>query len=361
MITTKLVYGKKKPELIGVGNSYSGVKKWLHAALINDEIYCTPSHFNDVLQINIANETTSLYGANAGTYVFKWLNGTTSGTTVCSFPHHHNAVMFINSSGLVELITIPTTLASPAFYSTVYANGYYYGIPRSNRYIWKINESTKELTQVGADLGSEIDKYRHSVYDGQRYIYLIPETGKTKILQFDTVTDTHQEIGGDYVGNNKWQEGVLADNGHIYVAASNNPYFLKIDTTNFTTSLIGNSFGSSTVKYIALKKASNGLLYGFPRNAEKIVVIDPNNDSVSEIDHLFDPGGKFNNTMYYDGKVYGIPCDNSHLVSLNIQTGVIKKLGSELIGIDKFKASLIHDGWLYLIPFSYATVLKIKL
>ena len=81
-----------------------------------------------------------------------------------------------------------------------------------------------------------------------------------------------QDLGS---GSNKYQILALANNGKLYAAPRDASKVLEIDPVNQTTTLIGQDLGSVSGKYVSLALANNDKLYAAPRTASQVLEIDP--------------------------------------------------------------------------------------
>ena len=82
-------------------------------------------------------------------------------------------------------------------------------------------------------------------------------------------------IGQVLSGNAKYQSIKLANNGKLYAVPRNASKVLEIDPINQTTALIGQDLGTASDKYIGLELANNGKLYACPYQASQVLEINP--------------------------------------------------------------------------------------
>ena len=118
---------------------------------------------------------------------------------------------------------------------------------------------------------------------------------------------------------NKWTGGVLAPNGKIYGIPTSSNKILEIDPSNNTTSLFGDlSVIGSGLKWRGGVLAPNGKIYGIPANTTKILEIDPVNQTTS----LFGNVGNSDSDWYGgvlapNGKIYCIPLNATQILVID--------------------------------------------
>ena len=74
---------------------------------------------------------------------------------------------------------------------------------------------------------------------------------------------------------NKWQGGVLANDGMIYGVPCDAPYVLRINPETAECSFIGGDLGTMEDKYQGGFLAHDGCIYCIPENAEHVMRIHP--------------------------------------------------------------------------------------
>ena len=223
----------------------------------------------------------------------------------------------------------PGLIGSSKYIGGVLAsNGKIYGIPFSATNVLIIDPvaGTADTTTInstkypGLSGGS---KYYGGVVAPNGKIYCMPYLA-TNVLIIDPVTNTADTttLSGLSSQNGKYFGGVLAPNGKIYCMPYLAPNVLIIDTlsnppTADTTTINSTLYPELNVlaKYVGGCLAPNGKVYGVPRDANSVIIIDPLTDTAdfTTITGLNYTGS---NTGLYagavtapNGKLYGIPRD----------------------------------------------------
>jgi len=74
--------------------------------------------------------------------------------------------------------------------------------------------------------------------------------------------------------SNKYAD-VVKNNGKAYGIPANASQVLEIDSSNQTTTLIGQDLGNGLQKYFKGAKANNGKIYAAPFNSLQVLEINP--------------------------------------------------------------------------------------
>lgn len=143
-----------------------------------------------------------------------------------------------------------------------------------------------------------VQKWHSSVIGMDGKLYAIPYDVE-KVLIMDIYAADAQKLeltnfGLNLVGISKWVGACLHPNGKIYCCARGSNMVLVIDTnplsptyntaklTNFGVDLnAGSNAGSTGIKWSFLHLGADGRMYGLPRSARNVLVIDPTDFSVS--------------------------------------------------------------------------------
>ena len=203
------------------------------------------------------------------------------------------------------------------------------------------------------------------------------------VLEFDPVTETMSTFGSNIPAyptvTNGWDKGIVAPNGHIYCAPSGSNQVLKIDVTNKTASLFGDTgyigiladpnqangdTGSSkfcgahlvgTKIYLVPQYASDEIPAGQSTpNIKRIVgIIDTTNDTLDVTSFKFGEsdlpqlennsatnGGNGNSVGYVfnrsvdgpDGKIYCIPYDYPWVCVIDPINNSISRMNNNYVG-----------------------------
>lgn len=273
----------------------SSSDSYLGAVLGRDgKIYAIPGTASQVLVINTADDTAILtdFGLTLTGGVAKWFGGTEgrNGKIYCAPWNASNILVIDTATGTASLQTFGLTYNSTS------------------------------ARHLGGTRG----------LDGK--IYMAP-FGENRVLIIDPATETatHNGYGLSMsIGSEKFASGTIAADGKLWFP----PYqstsgALCIDTAAGTASYktLGVSW-SGSAKWEALVNGPDGKLYGIPRTAPDILVIDPVAGTGYRSNFgLTLSGGThryFHGLMHPDGKIYGIPGNVANV--LKIDFGAIPAL-----------------------------------
>lgn len=190
-------------------------------------------------------------------------------------------------------------------------------------------------------------------------IYCIP-SDHDRVTVIDPDDDSVTEIGDTYNASNKWNGGTLAANGFIYATPAADNNFLKIDTTNNTTSLISAGTSNASVKWNSAVFIPNGKIYSAPVNTNTVLVLDTSDDSVNTINIGTANGAVPSIAPGPDDNVYCIPRDGTQIVKINTTNHAHTSFGSLSAGSLKWqRASLTSGGEIICAPLNSTTILVI--
>ena len=291
---------------------YWGQDKWLGGMSSADGkfIYGVPGSAKEVLCIDTETGGSSLLG---GPYVgkFKWLRGVTC-------PH------------------------------VVYA------LPSNAHTILRIDPATQSVSQVdyGAT-GEEKWQWHGGVYSNG-HVFAVP-CNATQVLKINAETDQVEFIGGPWEGKHKWYGGILASNGAMYCIPQTAPGVLKVDTVTGACTLIGEEICQQHLEHCKKHGGylwhggsvtdDGKLIFGIPSNADYVLKIDTETDVVTTIGPKLESGrhripqdGRYKylgSSTGSDGKVYMFPCDAERVLSIDPLTDAVKCIGPHFLGTDK--------------------------
>jgi len=167
-------------------------------------------------------------------------------------------------------------------------------------------------------------------------------------------------------GKSQYLGGKQGENNKIYCVPGHAKKVLVIDPNDDSMYTIGPSMDGE-YKWLRAVQAPNGVLYGLPCHADSILRIDCWKDHVTTIPlpdiitSSFVPW-KFHggNISPLDGCLYLIPQSASYVVKLDPRTDEISLVGKELPGKYKWYGGLVgRDGAIYGIPQNANGVLRI--
>jgi len=227
----------------------------------------------------------------------------------------------------------------------------------------KIDAATEGQTDSIAELTSYtgIDNWCGSILAPNGCLYGIPFTNHN-VLKLDTANDSISLqpitlIGPDQM---KWRGAALAPNGFIYCLPFDNNQIFKINTFNDEQSLFG-SFGTAVYKYNSAVLAPNGSIYGIPFNETTILKINPNDDTTSTFGSLAGTG-KFGQAILVGNYIYVMPMTYGTILKIDTTNDTITDIAYTNPGAYNYHwwgCAVTKEGVLYGIPYNDTRILKI--
>ena len=178
--------------------------------------------------------------------------------------------------------------------------------------------------------------------------------GLTKVVN----TNSFTQFGSLDANTSKWIGGVLAPNGKIYGIPFNYNKVLVIDPVDNSTTEISDTLTGSWSGGVL---APNGKIYGIPWSSTKVLVIDPvaNSANTTDInDTLDDDVNKWwGGVLAPNGKIYGIPSSASTILEIDPVAKTATTFGTTS---GSFAGGILApNGKIYGIPYSATTILEI--
>jgi hypothetical protein len=290
---------------------YWGQDKWLGGMSSWDGkfIYGVPGSAKEVLCIDTETGTSTTVG---GPYVgkFKWLRGV-------SCPH------------------------------VVYA------LPSNAHSILRIDPSTQKVSEVGYGAqGNEKWQWHGGIYNNG-HVFAVPCNAE-RVLKINAETDQVELIGGPWVGRHKWYGGILASNACMYCIPQTAGGVLKVNTLTNECTIIGEEVctkhlnecpGGGWMWHGGTATDDGTLIYGIPSNSDYVLKINTINDSVCLIGPKLESGrhrvpqdGRYKylgSSMGGDGKLYMFPCDAERVLCIDPMDDSVKYIGPHFLGTDK--------------------------
>ena len=132
-----------------------------------------------------------------------------------------------------------------------------------------------------------------------------------------------------------------------------------IDITTIT-GITGNTLYGSN-KYNGGVLAPNGKIYGIPRDADSVLIIDPKTNTASYITGMEVLTGKYNGgVLAPNGKIYCIPSARPNVLVIDPITNTTTTISGVASGSNKYYGGVLApNGKIYAIPFSQTAVLII--
>lgn len=154
------------------------------------------------------------------------------------------------------------------------------------------------------------------------------------------------KIGEDVVsklGRDKFLGGEVG-NTNVYCVPGTAKYVLRIDTDTFQCETVGpflsdvvtSSLKRNEFKWLRAIRDRNGILWGLPSNANRVIKITPPRGTEAEKIEFVGPE-LYPGTIWKwhgaqlasNGKIYAIPCNALRVLCVNTETGEVKMIGDE--------------------------------
>jgi hypothetical protein len=262
-----------------------------------------------------------------------------------------------------------------------YPSGLCLALPCNAPCVLKVDPATGQVTTFGHDVisqcGSDSWFYHGGNYvHGSGWVYAIPANAE-RVLKFHPVTEEVAFLGPRFVGGQKWFGGIIGSDGLIYGVPHNERGVLKIDPSTDEVSLMyldsGEPLPDGQWKWHGGLRAGHKI-YGFPNNADSVLVIDCKAERVYCIGdgrvlqsgrHRIPQDGRYKylgGSLTLDGRfAYLFPCDAERVLRINCETDELHLVGPLLLeGENKFQNGFTgRDGCLYGIPQRASGVLRI--
>jgi hypothetical protein len=333
-------------------NDMIGLEKYLGGMVspCHQYIYGVPGGAKLVLRIRVHDGDMDMIGP-IYEGKFKWLRG----VTVSSSTMNHNPK---------------------------YPNGCCLALPCNSASVLKINPATNDVYTFGEDVlkncGSDRWHYHGgNVATNNGWLYAIPANAN-RVAKINPITDEIVYIGPTFNSSGqKWFGGIIGSDGCIYGIPHNETSVLKIDPSNDTVSLLvldnGQPLPSGQWKWHGGLRAKDKI-YGFPNNADNILVIHCRENRVYTIDggltlesgrHRIPQDNRYKYlggaTTLDESYAYLFPCDAERVLRVDCITDEVCYVGPHLLdGENKFQNGFVgRDGCIYGIPQRASGVLRI--
>lgn len=153
-----------------------------------------------------------------------------------------------NSTSTIELDTATdsTTVitgsqsqlaSAPKIYGACYVNNAIYCMSE-NKAIYKFDLSDKTYSQIA----TVSNKYNGLCYDGVTYIYSLSIDTSGRILRFNVLTNTAEELSGLTGDNNKYQRLQLHPNGKLYASPQYYSRIIELDPSDIQHPVYFNNY-----------------------------------------------------------------------------------------------------------------------
>lgn len=316
-----------KPVLIGP--TLPGKFKWLRALTcpVTGHIFAMPSCADQVLVIEPKSLKVSTFG-DLGSGRWRWHGAVYSPIDRCIYGIPCNAPQVLRIDPVTRRVAMigPVMMAALKWYGGVLAaNGCIYGIPNCAGQVLEIHPASGSVTLFAA----------------------VPR--------------------GQYL----WHGGVVGPDQCIYGIPSHSGHVLKINPFDKTVKLIGDDIdpgayrAKGRYKYGGAVVGSNGIIYGLPSDAERVLRIDPVSETTRLIGPAFQMHNKWQNGyLAPDHKIYGIPCNMDQVLQIDCEHDQVSTIPIDPLyshGHDKWEGGVEdHLGQLWCVPQHSKVILKIR-
>lgn len=176
------------------------------------------------------------------------------------------------------------------------------------------------------------------------------------------ITYNNFSVLGDFDFELKWVGGCLADNGRIYGMVNNNRQVIEINPKNNTYCLFGET-STGSFKWTGCGVWKNGIIIGYPRSANSVLVIDPRTQSVVEkpLNTNYEANHHYGGCIVGD-KLYLAPRTAGHILVVNLLDWTSYTLAGDILTTSNRYSSVIYhpNGYIYFIPESGAKIIKLN-
>lgn len=229
-------------------------------------------------------------------------------------------------------------------------NGNIYLIPNQFATVFKIDTTADTVTSLGSAGG----RWSGGVLAPNGKIYCPPYYTTTSILEIDPSTDTFTTFGSvtQPAGGNGWFGAVLANNGLIYCIPNNSADVLIIDPDDQSVSTFSTAY-TGTDKWVGGVLGPNGKIYCAPHDATTVLVIDPSDNTTSTIDvsTIYVGNNKWAGAVLApNGSIYMIPYISTKVLKIDPSNDTASSFGSHSGGGNNFTGCLGPNGKIYSPP-----------
>jgi hypothetical protein len=233
-------------------------------------------------------------------------------------------------------------------------NGKIYGVPNNGSNVFVINPSVDSYTNIGTTTG----RYAGGVLAPNGKIYAAPYDVTTTCLSIDPVTDTFTTFGSVPLPplpnqNNGWVGGVVTESGLLYFIPHNSQDVLVINPNDNSISYFGTADTTGTAQCAGACLGPNGKIYCAPWNKPGVLVIDPTTNTTTTITSNV-PGGttKYAGAVLAEnGKIYMIPYASTLVLVIDPSNDTASTFSSFSGSGDNYAGALGPDGKIYSPPF----------
>jgi hypothetical protein len=169
----------------------------------------------------------------------------------------------------------------------------------------------------------------------------------------------------------QWSSGALAPNNKIYCPPLRNNKILVIDTQTKTVSTdIFSSIGTYSDPYAfpgnwaGAVLGPNGKIYGIPTQETRVLEIDPITNTATTFGSLSSSADKWwGGVLAPNGKIYGIPITSTTILEIdpiNRSTSTFENTSQFISSGEYFYNGILGaDGKIYIIPYNHNKILRL--
>lgn len=178
-----------------------------------------------------------------------------------------------------------------------------------------------------------------------------------------TASFTQTDMGLVMSGSNKWWGAVLANNGKIYGVPRDAETILVIDPLAGSASTIALTTTAANGKWFGGVLAPNGKLYFIPYDVNIVLVFNPDTGTMTTIATGLPTGSALyvGGVLAPNGKIYCMPYNASSILIINTLNDTVSTVGSGISGTGAAWGGgvLAPNALIYGIPSSATTILII--
>jgi len=230
-------------------------------------------------------------------------------------------------------------------------DGSIYAIPTRSTRILEINPFEGTTGLVGSELEAGVKWNRGTILNG--IMYGFPEQG-ANILSYNINSDVTKilaENNAILTNGEIFSGGVTSNNGNMYtISLQNHRKVIKFDPLNTNQPLTEIGPVSSNREIIL---GQDGYIYVLPQTNNRMIKINPDNDSFSFIGDSF-PGGSYHPASVFanDGNIYLCPYNANRIMQFHVESGTYNLVGPDLGSVARKWYGFVagRDGHLYGMP-----------
>eukprot|EP00056_Hartaetosiga_gracilis_P012056 m.188288 g.188288 ORF g.188288 m.188288 type:complete len:559 (-) comp13628_c1_seq3:247-1923(-) len=194
-------------------------------------------------------------------------------------------------------------------------------------------------------------------------VYMCSTSGATSIEVVDL--DDFSVATIDVVNLVDFRENVLADNGLVYFVPFNGDKIVAVEPTDNSFFEITLDFGSATPSenWAGAVNGDDGFVYGIPYSFDFLLIIDTNTNTadITSVSVGAALGSWWGGVKADDGRIFGIPYDANTVMIYDPSTGVADVTSMAVTAANsKWRGGVLGaNGKIYAAPYTQSTLLII--